>query len=150
MAENERSLRLPSQVRLAGELERDHSEHPGQSEPGGSAQQEASGRVERTERRNPQHLAPQRESDSKAERLKEDDEQKPSAQRDQRREPRVTSGLENGGGEPPADDRADDEPDQSKRPRDESLLGAANSQQNSEPDNDPVQPGHEPFRLVTS
>jgi hypothetical protein len=150
MAKNERSLRLPSQVRLAGELESDHSEHPGQSKTGSSAQQEATGRVERTERRNPQHLAPERESDSKPDRLKEDDEQNPSAQRDQRRVPRVTSGLENRGGEPPSDNRADDEPDESKRPRDESLLGAANSQQNSESEHDPVQPGHEPFRLVTS
>ena len=150
MAENERSLHFAPQVGLPRELEGHDAEHPGESQAGSSAQQEATSRVERTERRDPQHLAPERESDSKPERLKEDDEQKPSAQRDQWREPGVTSGLENGGGEPPADDRADDEPDQSKRPRDESLLGAANSQQNSESENDPVQPGHEPFRLVAS
>jgi hypothetical protein len=57
----------------------------------------------------------------------------------------VTSGLEDGGGEPPSDDRPGDEADESKHPRDESLLGAANSQQSSESENDPVQPGHEPL-----
>ena len=148
MAKNDRTLHFASQVRLAGELERYHAEHPGQGKTGTGSQEEATGRVERAERRNPEYLAPERESDSKAERLEEDDEQKPSAQRDQRCVPRVTAGRENGGGKPPADNRTNDEPDERERPRDKSLLGAANCQQRSESEHDPVQPGHEPFRLV--
>src|SRR5206468_7849507 len=140
-SENERSLHFASQVRLARELKRDDAEHPGQCEAGGRTQEEAAGRVERTELRNPEYLTPELESDSKAERLEEDDEQEPSAQCDQRCIPGVTAGLEHGRGEPSADDRAGHEPEERERPRDESLLGAAKCQQRSESEHDPVQPG---------
>ena len=45
--------------------------------------------------------------------------------------------------QPPAHDRAGDEPEQRDDPRDESLLGAAKCQQRGESEHEPIQPGHE-------
>ncbi len=81
---------------MARKLESDHSDRPGQEKARRGAQEKTAGRVQRTERRNPEYLAPELESDPQPERLEEDDEQKPSTQRDQRRVPRVIAGLEQG------------------------------------------------------
>src|SRR5439155_14609068 len=90
-AEDERSLHFAPQVGLPGELERNDAEHPGEEKACRGTQEQAAGRVERAERRNPKDLAPEREPESKAERLEEDDEEEPAAQRDQRCVPRVAA-----------------------------------------------------------